>query len=382
MKKDVFISYRRDGGDSLAQLMYYRLTNDGYNVFLDVESLRSGKFNEALYQKIEECTDFILILPEKGLDRCVDPSDWVRLEIECALRLNKNIIPIMMRNFKFPDNLPESIRDVADYNGLESHQGYFDSLIEKLETNLMISKPQNMQTDEKEQESKANDNNKPKCPKCGSLKCKPYDDVDIKIAAYNGISHIMSFLATVAAYILIISIGAYFLLGIQSVTDFVYTTLIQKLSVLQTLPDIEKLRGQIIIIGIIDIAFMLISAVTTSVCDNMSKKLYRKEVEKGKRSVLCKCDDCAEEFYFDIEPQMLVKRNKKEDSVVAIIVVLAIISFLVIGYFFMPISIILIGLVAIALVVVAIRYMSTLRKTGNREKAKQEAVKEIKELFK
>ena len=40
MKYDIFISYRRDGGDTLAQLIYDRLTDRGYSVFLDIESLR------------------------------------------------------------------------------------------------------------------------------------------------------------------------------------------------------------------------------------------------------------------------------------------------------------------------------------------------------
>ena len=34
MKYDIFISYRRDGGDTLAQLIYDRLTARGYRVFL------------------------------------------------------------------------------------------------------------------------------------------------------------------------------------------------------------------------------------------------------------------------------------------------------------------------------------------------------------
>ncbi len=94
MNIQVFISYRRDGGDTLAQLLYDRLTKDGYRVFLDVESLRSGKLNKAIYSKIEECTDFLLILPEHGLDRCKNEDDWVRLEIEYAIKLKKNIIPV------------------------------------------------------------------------------------------------------------------------------------------------------------------------------------------------------------------------------------------------------------------------------------------------
>ena len=57
MKYDIFISYRRDGGDTLAQLIYDRLTDRGYSVFLDIESLRSGKFNEKLFSVIDECRD-------------------------------------------------------------------------------------------------------------------------------------------------------------------------------------------------------------------------------------------------------------------------------------------------------------------------------------
>ena len=64
---DIFISYRREGGESLAQLLYIRLTMEGYSVFLDVESLRSGKFNEALHSQIDECDDFLLVLPQMDL---------------------------------------------------------------------------------------------------------------------------------------------------------------------------------------------------------------------------------------------------------------------------------------------------------------------------
>ena len=67
MKYDIFISYRRDGGDTLAQLIYDRLTDRGYSVFLDIESLRSGKFNEKLFSVIDECRDVVVILPPGSL---------------------------------------------------------------------------------------------------------------------------------------------------------------------------------------------------------------------------------------------------------------------------------------------------------------------------
>lgn len=45
---DIFISNRRTASES-AQLISSSLKDRGYDVFLDVESLRSGKFNEQLY---------------------------------------------------------------------------------------------------------------------------------------------------------------------------------------------------------------------------------------------------------------------------------------------------------------------------------------------
>ena len=58
---DIFISYRRDGGESTAKILRDKLTELGYSVFFDVESLRSGDFNKKLYSVIEECDDFLLI---------------------------------------------------------------------------------------------------------------------------------------------------------------------------------------------------------------------------------------------------------------------------------------------------------------------------------
>ena len=77
MKYDIFISYRRDGGDTLSQLIYDRLTHRGYRVFLDIESLNAGKFNEKLLEVIEECKDIVVVLPPNGLDRCNNEGDWL-----------------------------------------------------------------------------------------------------------------------------------------------------------------------------------------------------------------------------------------------------------------------------------------------------------------
>lgn len=142
-KYQIFISYRRDGGEDLARLLEYKLTERGFKVFFDVESLRSGAFNTALFEKIAECTDVLVVLPPHGLDRCTAPKDWVRLEIARAIELKKNVIPIMMRNFKFPEILSEDINPIRYMNGVSASNEYFDATIEKLVSKLLHSKPFN-----------------------------------------------------------------------------------------------------------------------------------------------------------------------------------------------------------------------------------------------
>lgn len=51
-KYDIFVSYRRSSYDT-ANLIATRLRAAGYSVFFDMETLRSGKFNEQLFDVIE-----------------------------------------------------------------------------------------------------------------------------------------------------------------------------------------------------------------------------------------------------------------------------------------------------------------------------------------
>ena len=53
-QNDIFISYRREGGDMTAMYIYQALKDRGYSVFYDVEVLRAGKFNEELLKEIPE----------------------------------------------------------------------------------------------------------------------------------------------------------------------------------------------------------------------------------------------------------------------------------------------------------------------------------------
>lgn len=77
---DVFVSYRRSNGSQLASLLKVHLQLRGFSVFIDVERLEAGKFDNNLLQSIQKARHFLLVLTPNALDRCVgdnEQKDWV-----------------------------------------------------------------------------------------------------------------------------------------------------------------------------------------------------------------------------------------------------------------------------------------------------------------
>ena len=144
-KYDVFLSYRRNGGVETAQLLYDRLTRKGYRVSFDLETLRSGKFDEQLYTRIEQCQDVVVIMSKGALEVRENPEDdWLRLEVKHALDHQKNIVPVFLRDFERADKktLPEGdvLIHVCDYEGVTASHEHFDSTFAKL-CRLLTAKP-------------------------------------------------------------------------------------------------------------------------------------------------------------------------------------------------------------------------------------------------
>ncbi|MBR3235087.1 MAG: toll/interleukin-1 receptor domain-containing protein [Atopobiaceae bacterium] len=139
---DIFISYRRAGGAETAKHLRDVLTERGYRVFFDTDSLQSGNFNKKLFDVIDSCKDMIIILSPGSLDRCVNEGDWVRMELAYGLEHGKNIVPVMSNGFEFPESLPPDINDIRWQNGVAVNIEFFDAMINKL-TTFLISKPVN-----------------------------------------------------------------------------------------------------------------------------------------------------------------------------------------------------------------------------------------------
>lgn len=141
MSYDVFVSYRRESDAQTARLIRAELEKRSFKVFLDVEDLGAGHFDEALLDRITEAPYFLVILSKGSLDRCSQPEDWLRREIACALVSRRTVIPVLMSNFSFPNanELPEEIRAIRTHNGVPYSNDFFNATMEKITGYLLVT---------------------------------------------------------------------------------------------------------------------------------------------------------------------------------------------------------------------------------------------------
>lgn len=136
-QKTVFISYRR-ADISWALAVYHYLSNHNYDVFFDYKSIPSGDFEQLISGNIKARAHFLVVLTPTALDRCNEPGDWLRREIETALREKRNIIPLFFQGFNFEiptvaNKLTGELKNLRRYNGLEVPSGYFDEAMKRLQ---------------------------------------------------------------------------------------------------------------------------------------------------------------------------------------------------------------------------------------------------------
>jgi hypothetical protein len=134
--KTIFLSYRRaDIGWALA--VFQDLTKHGYDVFFDFQGIASGDFERVILANITARAHFLLLLTPSALERCQQPNDWLRHEIEAALANRRNIIPVALQGFDFARpaisvQLTGSLAPLSRYNALAVPDGYFDEAMARL----------------------------------------------------------------------------------------------------------------------------------------------------------------------------------------------------------------------------------------------------------
>jgi len=141
IEKTVFLSYRRTNFP-WAQSIFQNLMHHGYDVFFDYTGLRSGGFEPIVFENITARAHFLVLLTPSALDNCDDPTNWLRREIETALRNKRNIVPLMLDGFDFSSpkigsKLTGTLAALKHYNGLTIPPEYFEEAMQKLRTRFL-----------------------------------------------------------------------------------------------------------------------------------------------------------------------------------------------------------------------------------------------------
>jgi len=124
----VFISYRREGTAMHAGRLYDAMAArfGEHNVFMDLEMAPGVDFVERITTAVGACRVLLVVIgPEwmgAGGSRIADPADFVRLEVETALRAaSVTVIPVLVESacMPAPEQLPPELRPLARRNAIE-----------------------------------------------------------------------------------------------------------------------------------------------------------------------------------------------------------------------------------------------------------------------
>ena len=135
-EKTVFISYRRINAP-WALAVFQHLTHHGFDVFFDFMGIASGDFEQVIIENIRSRAHFLVLLTPSALERCAEPGDWFRREIEEAMACRRNIVPLMLESFDFgapgiASRLTGKLTLLKRYNGLSVPPEYFEAAMAKL----------------------------------------------------------------------------------------------------------------------------------------------------------------------------------------------------------------------------------------------------------
>jgi tetratricopeptide (TPR) repeat protein len=99
-------------------------------------------FERVILGNITARAHFIVLLTPSALERCDDPKDWLRREIETAMGNQRNIVPLMLEEFDFQapkiaGQLTGKLAALKHYNGLRIPPDYFDEAMERLRNRFL-----------------------------------------------------------------------------------------------------------------------------------------------------------------------------------------------------------------------------------------------------
>jgi hypothetical protein len=146
----IFISYRREDAAPWAGRIYERLAHDFRRdlLFMDVDNIAPGAdFVRALEGKIGTSDVMLAIIGKdwigatnaNGQRRLDDPHDFVRIELESALRRNIRVIPVLVdgAGMPSPEELPDHLQPLVRRQAIELTHARFGSDVQHLTDTLV-----------------------------------------------------------------------------------------------------------------------------------------------------------------------------------------------------------------------------------------------------
>ncbi len=154
----IFISYRRDDAPGSAGRLYDRLADSFPReaLFMDVDAMVPGiDFVRELDDAVQGCNVLLAVIGRRWLDastpgglrRLDDPEDFVRIEVETALKQEIRVIPVLVDGAQMPaaEELPEPLKPLARRHAVEISHSRFasdaDRLVRALDLDEMTSAP-------------------------------------------------------------------------------------------------------------------------------------------------------------------------------------------------------------------------------------------------
>lgn len=143
--KKAFISYRRQESEGYVRALYDRLSQhfgEQY-IFMDVDDIKLGlDFVDVLDSNLKDCAVLLVVIGREWLDiedkhgkrRLDNPNDFVRLEVEIAIRRKIPLIPILVHGAVMPaeEQLPDELKPLIRRQALVLTSSSYDYEVTKL----------------------------------------------------------------------------------------------------------------------------------------------------------------------------------------------------------------------------------------------------------
>ncbi len=139
-QRTVFISYRRSVSSFIARAIFDDLVQHDYDVFMDAACLNTGELAAVRLNQIAARAHFLVILTPGTVEHFTQPDDFLRQEIEQALRLERDIVPVLVNNFRFDayaSCFTGELARLPHLNGVALDHEYFDEGMQRLRNRLL-----------------------------------------------------------------------------------------------------------------------------------------------------------------------------------------------------------------------------------------------------